>query len=244
VRQRLEASSRRIEGTHSAPQASELSVSAGEASSTGQALIPSASKNCLICPQISDQDGGSSWFSTRHDPINGPSGCILRFLYYPALPEGSDYKPEVDIRAGAHSDYGSITLLFQRPGQPGLEILTPSNEWSPVPVHPPGTDPKSLPPILVNIGDLLSHWTNGLLKSTVHRVIFPKDSRRGGEDRYSIAYFCHPVNDAKLIPVPSPMVTSAGTSNGSGAGKVLTAEEHLNSRLAATYGWQEEEQKG
>jgi len=195
--------------------------------------------------KISDQDGGSSWFSTRHDPTNGPSGCILRFLYYPALPEGSDYKPEVDIRAGAHSDYGSITLLFQRPGQPGLEILTPSNEWSPVPVHPPGTDPKSLPPILVNIGDLLSHWTNGLLKSTVHRVIFPKDSRRGGEDRYSIAYFCHPVNDAKLIPVPSPMVTSAATSNGSGAGKVLTAEEHLNSRLAATYGWQkEEEQKG
>jgi isopenicillin N synthase-like dioxygenase len=164
-------------------------------------------------------------------------------LHYPAVPESSDYKPEVDIRAGAHSDYGSITLLFQRPGQPGLEILTPSKEWSPVPVHPPGTDPNALPPILVNIGDLLSYWTNRLLKSTVHRVIFPSDSRRGGEDRYSIAYFCHPVNDTKLVAVPSALVDMINVSNSSGDSKIMTAEEHLNSRLAATYGWGKEEQK-
>lgn len=99
------------------------------------------------------------------------------------MSEDADYQPEVDIRAGAHSDYGSVTLLFQRPSQPGLEILASTDEWQPVPVTPPGTEEDSSPPILVNIGDLLSHWTNGLLKSTVHRVIFPKDARRGGEDR-------------------------------------------------------------
>lgn len=121
--------------------------------------------------------------SSRHNPKD-PSGCTLRLLHYPSLPEDADYQPDVDIRAGAHSDYGSITLLFQRPGQHGLEILTATDEWAPVSVFPPGTEEDASPPILVNIGDLLSHWTNGLLKSTVHRVIFPKDSRRGGEDRY------------------------------------------------------------
>jgi hypothetical protein len=88
---------------------------------------------------------------------------------------------------------GSITLLFQRPSQPGLEILTttttittsdnsPQQEqqqtWSPVPIIPDGYIPEAtnLPPILLNIGDLLSYWTNGLLKSTVHRVIFPQEA--------------------------------------------------------------------
>lgn len=108
----------------------------------------------------------------------------MRLLHYPSIPETADYQPDVDVRAGAHSDYGSITLLFQRPGQPGLEILTTEEEWAPVPVHPSTTKKDTCPPILVNIGDLFSHWTNGLLKSTVHRVIFPKDARRGGEDRY------------------------------------------------------------
>jgi isopenicillin N synthase-like dioxygenase len=43
------------------------------------------------------------WFSSRHKT---PSGCTLRLLHYPALPADTDYQPEVDIRAGAHSDYG------------------------------------------------------------------------------------------------------------------------------------------
>ncbi|KAI9763499.1 MAG: hypothetical protein M1835_007800 [Candelina submexicana] len=160
---------------------------------------------------------------------------------YPALPEGADYIPSLDIRAGAHSDYGSITLLFQTPHQPGLEILTPSQIWASVPVSPRGTENDTFPPILINIGDLLSYWTNGYLKSTVHRVIFPKEGRRGGEDRYSIAYFCHPVNESRLVPVPSENVRKWGKGvDGSDKGEVMTAEEHLNGRLAATYGWEKE----
>lgn len=127
------------------------------------------------------------WFSDRH---HSPSGCTVRMLHYPALPTDTELDDEVDIRAGAHSDYGSITLLFQRPSQPGLEILTPEETWAPVPVFPVGYKTSTtFPPILVNIADLLSYWTNGLLVSTVHRVIFPKDARKGGEDRYSIVYF-------------------------------------------------------
>jgi isopenicillin N synthase-like dioxygenase len=150
----------------------------------------------------------------------------------------------VDIRAGAHSDYGSITLLFQRPGQPGLEIIPPSTisgdhnysstaNWAPVPVFPGGTETDPSPPILVNIGDLLSYWTNNLLKSTVHRVVFPTQGKEGGEDRYSIAYFGHPIGSTILEPVPSERVRAlAGVDGGV---KAITADEHLMSRLKATY---------
>ncbi|KAL2381686.1 hypothetical protein RJ035_006354 [Blastomyces gilchristii] len=224
-----------------------------------------------------------NWFTSRHDPAVGPSGCTFRFLYYPSIdsPASSTFKHGVDVRAGAHSDYGSITLLFQRDGQPGLEILTPTGGWAPVPVRPAvsGSDSGSgadaiFPPILINIGDLLSFWTAGLLKSTVHRVVFPQElqqqqqqQQQGVEmdegdrsrDRYSMAYFCHPVNNTELVPVPSQLVeerrkqnmmsTTDGRQrlgdnggNSGDAGEVpLTAREHLAGRLAATYGGLKEE---
>lgn len=108
-------------------------------------------------------------------------------------------------------------------------------------------------PILVNIGDLLEDWTGGLLKSTVHRVIFPRpttsttsSSSSSGDsslrDRYSMAYFCHPLDDARLEPVPSKMVhehaakTGKGTRRRTGEGEVvLTAKDHLMERLGRSY---------
>ena len=142
-----------------------------------------------------------------------------------------------DIRAGAHSDYGSITLLFQRPSQPGLEIFDDST-WSPVEVYPPGTETDTFPPILVNIGDVLSYWTSGLLKSTRHRVVFPTGGKEG--DRYSIAYFCHPVDTTPLVSVPSRMVEKRlknpdEVTEIREETKVMTAGEYLQSRLEATY---------
>ncbi|KAF7922015.1 uncharacterized protein EAE98_008226 [Botrytis deweyae] len=199
--------------------------------------------------EIDPAAGGSDWFSSRHH--GGTTGCILRLLYYPSLPPNSDYQPDVDIRAGAHSDYGSITLLFQRPSQPGLEILPPSSssepKWTPVPIQPPTTENDSSPPILVNIGDLLSHWTNNLLVSTVHRVIFPKSLPTEIADRYSIAYFCHPVGTTVLESVPSERVQKFGEANGEierKKGEKITADEHLIGRLKATYAGLYEEDKG
>ena len=194
----------------------------------------------------------TKFFSDRHTE---PS-CTVRLLHYPPIPADVDYNPAVDVRAGAHSDYGSITLLFQRPGQPGLEIRTSEDTWAPVPVIPEGYEPEGqgedvLPPILVNIGDLLSYWTNGLLRSTVHRVVMPADARAGGEDRYSIAYFGHPNNETELVPVPSPMVEALSREGVGGGGqegvvgygggatgqRAMTAKEHLLNRLKATYGY-------
>lgn len=186
------------------------------------------------------------WFTSRHDPAKGPTGTVFRLLYYPYV---DDYDDKLDIRAGAHSDYGSITLLFQQAGQPGLEIKGPNGDWVPVPVDPTTSDgtPSSAPtsigrralPILVNIGDLLEDWTGGLLKSTVHRVIFPKDDSIAKADRYSIAYFCHPLDDAELEAVPSKLVQDHAVSTGKSTrrrdGKVLTAKDHLMERLGQSY---------
>jgi hypothetical protein len=92
------------------------------------------------------------WFTSRHDQSQGPSGTVFRMLYYPA----NDDIDGTDLRAGAHSDFGSLTLLFQLPGQPGLEVKTPEGHWASVPVDPSNNaaSGKALP-ILVNIGDLL-----------------------------------------------------------------------------------------
>lgn len=149
--------------------------------------------------------------------------------------------------------------------QAGLEIQTPSDAWAPVPVSPAGAagdDDEAPPPILVNIGDLLSYWTNGLLRSTVHRVAFTAAAGTGGakegaeaestaDPRYSIVYFCHPADDTPLAAVPSERVrrrfSERGVAHGRGnpphaerdeeeeGGRVLTAKEHLQSRLRATY---------
>ncbi|EME85456.1 uncharacterized protein MYCFIDRAFT_124403, partial [Pseudocercospora fijiensis CIRAD86] len=170
-----------------------------------------------------------NWFTSRHDPSQGPVGSIFRYLYYPARKTTTS---EIDLRAGAHSDYGSITCLFQLPGQPGLEIQR-GKEWVRVPVDP--LQRGGALPILVNIGDLLEDWTGGLLKSTVHRVVFPEGEADAG-DRYSIAYFCHPLDEALLEPVPSRIVREFAEKNGTRSGREgVTARDHLMERLAATY---------
>ncbi|MCJ1351958.1 MAG: hypothetical protein MMC33_001942 [Icmadophila ericetorum] len=198
-----------------------------------------------IWRSIDDAKGGKHWFSSRHDYSKGPSGTILRFNYYPYLgveTSGSLEDANGIIRGASHTDFGSMTLLFQRASQPGLEIQNPESSWSPVAVFPPGTENDALPPIVVNIGDLLNHWTNGLLKSTVHRVNIPKVNK---EDRYSIAYFCHPIASTELIPIPSKIVSGMGNAifQGEEVGatkKAMTAKEHLHNRLAAVYGWGKE----
>lgn len=194
-----------------------------------------------------DHADGAEFFSKRHPT---KSASIVRMLHYPSV-DGTDYEDEVDIRAGAHTDYGSLTLLFQRPGQPGLQIQAgvedgESGKWTPVPVFPAGyTASSTLPPIVVNIGDLFSYWTNGLLRSTVHRVVFPKDGP--AEDRYSITYFGQPGDDVELTPIPSQLVSGRnsvgidgkpielGVGGGLEGNRSLTAKEHLAKRLAATY---------
>lgn len=183
-----------------------------------------------------DNVPGEDWFKSRFAPEK-PSGTTFRFLHYPGQ---KSLNPEAVIRAGAHTDYGSMTLLFQQEHQEGLEILSPvSKKWEAVPYIPGNSKkfPGESAPIVINIADQLSYWTGGLLKSTVHRVKFPPRVQETGQDRYSIVFFSHP-NDATLLePVPSDRIRSI-TGRGANKEKIpITAKEHLDKRLAATYNW-------
>lgn len=135
------------------------------------------------------------WFTSRHDQSLGPSGTVFRMLYYPATDsvEGTE-----DLRAGAHSDFGSLTLLFQLPGQPGLEIKTPEGHWASVPVDPSsgntGTDPKKPLPILVNIGDLLEDVSVSLIR----RCPYPNNPPSPPSRPFEISQLITPLHHATV----------------------------------------------
>jgi isopenicillin N synthase-like dioxygenase len=115
-----------------------------------------------------------NFFTTKHG-----QNLFLRLLHYPPLP--SAIAPS-QIRAGEHTDYGSITLLFQD-AIGGLEIYTPEGNWLAAPAIPET--------IVVNIGDAMQRWTNDQLRSTPHRVVNPTDTS-SQRSRYSAALFCDP----------------------------------------------------
>ncbi|KAF9046866.1 thymine dioxygenase [Hymenopellis radicata] len=121
----------------------------------------------------------------------------LRISHYPSVPT-RDLDEEKVARISAHSDYGGITLLFQD-DIGGLEVEDPAREGVFRPIPPVRGS------MVVNVGDLLMRWTNDFLRSTVHRVVAPFD-REGLSEmtpvRYSIPYFCAPVSDTLISPLP------------------------------------------
>ncbi|CAG8653292.1 14771_t:CDS:2 [Racocetra fulgida] len=169
-----------------------------------------------IALEIPQSEGDKYWFESKHS-YDLKSGDCLRVIHYPPTVTDNDQK---DIRAGSHSDYGSLTVLFQK-DIGGLEILPQnSTEWVPVPVisnH-----------VVINIGDCLQFWTKGLFKSIKHRVVFRKDTR--DLDRYSIAYFFHAGSDVILNSIPSKLIPQEDNNT-----KYITAGEHLQNKINVTY---------
>jgi isopenicillin N synthase-like dioxygenase len=166
------------------------------------------------------------YFASKHNR-HAASGTIMRLLYYPA--SSATTMTSGEVRAGAHTDYGSLTLLFQNPGQSGLEVRNPvTGQFDAVPAPTSDSEDAELP-ILVNVADQLTLWTAGQLKSAVHRVT---SSYQG--DRYSIAYFCHPDDDTSLAPIAGLQGNHLVKMDGAVG---LTAGEHLRQRLAATYSY-------
>ena len=138
---------------------------------------------------------------------------IIRVLYYPPVP---DEAPEGAIRAAAHEDINLITLL---PGATasGLELLGRDGEWLEV--------EAAHDHVIVDSGDMLQNLSNGLFRSTTHRVVNPPDRT---SKRYSMPCFVHPVRDADLTPLPGCIAKTGGVANY----PATTAGDYLRKRLA------------
>ncbi|MCG6541865.1 2OG-Fe(II) oxygenase [Pseudomonas sp. KSR10] len=143
---------------------------------------------------------------------------VFRMIHYP--PRQSATAPEQQ-GAGAHTDYGCITLLYQDQAG-GLQVQNVHGEWI------------DAPPIegtyVVNIGDMMARWSNDRYKSTPHRVISPL-----GVDRYSMPFFAEPNPDTVISCLPG----CQGPGNPPRYPDT-TCSAYMLSRFAETYAYRRE----
>jgi isopenicillin N synthase-like dioxygenase len=160
-----------------------------------------------------EEESDVDLFSKRH---GGMSRTVLRVTRYPALNEcgiaavdddddddnsknkattsktGGDDNNKVS-RISPHRDLGTLTLLMQD-SQGGLEVQDPdTEEWVPVPPVEGA--------MVVNIGNLMTRWTAGYFRSSIHRVMATKGTSHSKEDRYSVIFFMNPNDDFDLEPL-------------------------------------------
>ncbi|QHI99794.1 isopenicillin N synthase family oxygenase [Xylophilus rhododendri] len=152
------------------------------------------------------------FFDHTHE---NPMGT-LRLLRYPPHPADAD---ERTFGAGAHTDWGAITILAQD-SHGGLEVQMPDGQW------------LAATPMdgcfVVNLGDMIPRWTNGRYHSNPHRV---RNVASGGAPRHSIPFFYNPDYEARVEPVAT--CVPAGTRP---LYEPCTVGEHLREMYAKTYG--------
>jgi isopenicillin N synthase-like dioxygenase len=142
----------------------------------------------------------------------------LRVRNYPA--------PQVppqpgQLRAGAHSDYGSLTILKTEDKPGGLQVYTKTGIWVDVPIVA-GC-------FVVNLGDLMGRWTNDQWVSTLHRVVNPPMEAASMSRRQSLVFFHNPNYDAMIECIPS----CRGPGNPAKY-PVTTSGEHLRTQFVRT----------
>ena len=140
------------------------------------------------------------------------SDTIVRVIYYPPVPRDA---PPGSVRSAAHEDINLITLLSAATAE-GLELLQRDGRWRPV--H------TGFDTIVVDAGDMLQNVTNGLYRSTTHRVVNPADA---SSDRYSMPCFIHPRKDADLTPRASCVARTGDVARYPS----ITAGAYLDQRL-------------
>ncbi|XP_064112033.1 uncharacterized protein LOC135219305 isoform X2 [Macrobrachium nipponense] len=149
---------------------------------------------------------------THREIFSDNNTSCLRLLHYP--PVALDIS-EGAIRCGAHTDYGTITLLFQD-DMGGLYVRDRKGQW--VSADPiPGT-------ILVNVGDLLQFWTSDKLIATEHKVLIPEEEVCRRTCRRSTVFFVQPDDPVLIHPL-----------YGASTFTPVTARDHILKRIRETY---------
>jgi isopenicillin N synthase-like dioxygenase len=147
-------------------------------------------------------------------PMFDMPNTTLRMLKYPPQPADAAFN---QMGAGAHTDWGGVTLLAQD-GVGGLEVRNAAGDWiraTPI----PGT-------FVVNLGDLTARWTNGLYNSNLHRVM----NNGSGRDRYSIVFFFGPRPSALIEALPTCV-----SADRPARFPPCTAQEHVNEMFRRSY---------
>lgn len=137
--------------------------------------------------------------------------ATLRLLRYPAVAATGPR----DLGAGAHTDYGNLTLLVTD-DVGGLEVRRREGDWVAVPVVEDA--------FVVNIGDCLMRWSNDVYVSTPHRVVATP-----GRERRSVAFFLDPSPDVVVAALPSCVPQGESPKH-----PPITAGAHLEARLGAS----------
>ncbi|MEM0911574.1 MAG: 2OG-Fe(II) oxygenase family protein [Pseudomonadota bacterium] len=157
------------------------------------------------------------FFTQGHNRSSQHYQSTLRLLHY--LPLAREQTIEKGIwRAGAHTDFDCLTMVFQRNGQSGLQVC-PGRGAEDIQVWSSVEPNDEL--ITCNIGDMLMRWSDDKLKSTLHRVKMPnQDEYRGS--RYSMAFFCQANKDA-IIQGPEKKYPA------------ITAKDYILQRINANF---------
>jgi isopenicillin N synthase-like dioxygenase len=152
------------------------------------------------------------------DATSASPMLTLRMIRYPAHPADAD---EQTFGAGAHTDWGAITILAQDM-HGGLEVCMPDGSWV------PATPVKDC--FVVNLGDMIPRWTNGHYHSNPHRV---RNTYSNGRARYSIPFFYEPDYMARIEAVPGSVAVGEMPKFAP-----CTAGEHLTEMYRSTYNLQ------
>jgi len=131
----------------------------------------------------------AAWF----EPFIDRHTSALRALHYPDL--AGQHVEAGQLRAGAHTDYGTLTLLRQDDAPGGLQLRGADEKWHDVPAVPGA--------YVVNVGDALQRWTNDRWRSTLHRVVVPPIDTERNCERYSMAFFHNANWDAVIECIPT-----------------------------------------
>lgn len=135
--------------------------------------------------------------------------------HYPAL----ERAPEPgQLRAGEHTDYGSLTIVAPSEAPGRLQVRTRDRGW--VEVDPPPGH------FVVNIGDLMAQWTNDRWVSTLHRVGLPEDGAGARARRLSLVFFHQPDDDARIECIPTCLAPGEAPRHAP-----VTSGEHLRLKI-------------